>query len=32
MRVIDHAFFIAEYDDHHLAKITELIRGFALAE
>jgi hypothetical protein len=25
MRVIDFAFFIAEHDDHHLARITELI-------
>ncbi len=28
MRVIDLAFFIAEHDDHHLARITELIRLF----
>ncbi len=28
MRVIDLAFFIAEHDDHHLAKIAELIRKF----
>jgi uncharacterized damage-inducible protein DinB len=26
MRVIDLAFFKAEHDDHHLARITELIR------
>lgn len=26
MRPIDLAFFIAEHDDHHLARITELIR------
>jgi len=26
MRQIDHVFFIAEHDDHHLAKIRELIR------
>ncbi|HEX8140590.1 MAG TPA: DinB family protein [Pyrinomonadaceae bacterium] len=25
MRVVDLAFFIAEHDDHHLARITELI-------
>ena len=25
MRVLDFAFFIAEHDDHHLARITELI-------
>jgi uncharacterized damage-inducible protein DinB len=29
MRVIDLAFFIAEHDDHHLARISELIRLFA---
>jgi hypothetical protein len=26
MRLLDHAFFIAEHDDHHLATITELLR------
>ena len=26
MRVIDLVFFIAEHDDHHLARITELIK------
>ncbi|MFL6200728.1 MAG: DinB family protein [Thermoanaerobaculia bacterium] len=25
MRVIDMAFFVAEHDDHHLAKMTELL-------
>lgn len=29
MRVIDLVFFVAEHDDHHLARITELIRRFA---
>ena len=29
MRVIDLAFFQAEHDDHHLARISELIRLFA---
>lgn len=29
MRVLDFAFFIAEHDDHHLARITSLIRKFA---
>ena len=29
IRVIDLAFFIAEHDDHHLARISELIRLFA---
>ena len=26
LRVIDMAFFVAEHDDHHLARMTELIR------
>jgi hypothetical protein len=25
MRLVDHLFFIAEHDDHHLARIWELI-------
>jgi hypothetical protein len=29
IRVIDLAFFIAEHDDHHLARISELKRLFA---
>jgi uncharacterized damage-inducible protein DinB len=29
MRVIDMAFFAAEHDDHHLARMTELARLFA---
>lgn len=29
MRVIDLAFFKAEHDDHHLARISELIRKFS---
>jgi uncharacterized damage-inducible protein DinB len=28
MRVIDLAFFVAEHDDHHLAKMTDLIEAF----
>lgn len=28
MRVIDLAYFIAEHDDHHLARITDLLRAF----
>ncbi|MEZ4670557.1 MAG: DinB family protein [Anaerolineae bacterium] len=28
MRVIDHAYFVAEHDDHHLAQITRLKRQF----
>ena len=31
MRVLDFAFFIAEHDDHHLARITELIHKFGEA-
>lgn len=27
MRLMDFAFFMAEHDDHHLARITELIRS-----
>lgn len=26
MRVIDFAYFVAEHDDHHFARITELLR------
>jgi hypothetical protein len=26
MRAIDHLLFVAEHDDHHLARITELAR------
>lgn len=29
MRVIDMAYFVAEHDDHHLARMTELARLFA---
>ncbi|MGB7922291.1 MAG: DinB family protein [Pyrinomonadaceae bacterium] len=29
MRLLDFAFFVAEHDDHHLARITGLIRKFA---
>lgn len=29
MRVIDMAWFVAEHDDHHLARMTELARKFA---
>ena len=28
MSVTDHAFFVAEHDDHHLARITELRKAF----
>jgi hypothetical protein len=29
MRLIDVAFFTAEHDDHHLARITELLHASA---
>jgi len=29
MRLIDHVLFVAEHDDHHLARISILIRSFA---
>jgi hypothetical protein len=25
MRLVDHLFFVAEHDDHHLARIAELV-------
>jgi hypothetical protein len=25
MRLIDHLYFVAEHDDHHLARIWELV-------
>ncbi len=28
MNLVDHAFFVAEHDDYHLARITELLREF----
>jgi uncharacterized damage-inducible protein DinB len=28
MRLVDHVYFVAEHDDHHLAQITRLKRGF----
>jgi hypothetical protein len=31
MRVIDLAFFVAEHDDHHLTRMTELARRFVTA-
>lgn len=27
MRLVDHLFFVAEHDDHHLSRIEELLRG-----
>ena len=32
IRVIDLAFFVAEHDDHHLARISELKRLFRISE
>src|SRR5262245_58320312 len=29
MRVVDMAWFVAEHDDHHLARMTELVRALA---
>jgi uncharacterized damage-inducible protein DinB len=29
MRILDMMVFVAEHDDHHLARITELLRAFA---
>jgi hypothetical protein len=26
MRLIDHLYFVAEHDDHHLARIWELLK------
>ncbi|HEY9015535.1 MAG TPA: DinB family protein [Gemmatimonadales bacterium] len=31
MSIVDHFFFVAEHDDHHLAAIAELIRAFRTA-
>jgi uncharacterized damage-inducible protein DinB len=28
MNIVDHAFFVAEHDDYHLARITELLEEF----
>ena len=27
MRLVDHLYFVAEHDDHHLAKIWEMLRA-----
>ena len=29
MRIVDMAHFVAEHDDHHLARIYELVRGYS---
>jgi hypothetical protein len=26
MRLVDHLYFVAEHDDHHLARIWELLQ------
>jgi uncharacterized damage-inducible protein DinB len=31
MRLVDHLYFVAEHDDHHLARIWELIKAKPLA-
>jgi uncharacterized damage-inducible protein DinB len=28
MRIIDHAYFVAEHDDHHLASVSEIIQSY----
>lgn len=28
MNLVDHAFFVAEHDDYHLTRITELLAEF----
>lgn len=30
MSLVDHAFFVAEHDDYHLARITELLSEFGM--
>src|SRR2546425_2984265 len=30
MSLVDHTFFVAEHDDYHLARITELLSEFGL--
>jgi len=32
MTIVDHFFFVAEHDDHHLARISELMRAFGATE
>jgi uncharacterized damage-inducible protein DinB len=32
MRLVDHLYFVAEHDDHHLARIWELVRGVGESE
>jgi uncharacterized damage-inducible protein DinB len=29
MRLVDHLYFVAEHDDHHLARVCELLNGVA---
>ena len=30
MNLVDHAYFVAEHDDYHLARISELLREFTI--
>jgi uncharacterized damage-inducible protein DinB len=32
MRLVDHLYFVAEHDDHHLARIWELVDGVGKSE
>jgi uncharacterized damage-inducible protein DinB len=32
MRLVDHLYFVAEHDDHHLARIWELVKGVGESE
>ncbi len=32
MRLVDHLYFVAEHDDHHLARIWELVSGVGESE
>jgi len=32
MNIADHVFFVAEHDDYHLARISELLRDFVIAD
>ena len=32
MRLVDHLYFVAEHDDHHLARIWELVNAVRQSE
>jgi uncharacterized damage-inducible protein DinB len=32
MRLVDHLYFVAEHDDHHLARMWELVKGVGESE